>query len=69
MSQYLELVGAETVQNAAGTIAGAAEIMRQSASAIDESLRNHERFLDSWLEQFGEIIETKGEHPCQPTTS
>jgi hypothetical protein len=56
VSQYVTLLGADQVQSAASRIASAAEEMRRAASAIDDSLSRHQRFLDDWLNRFETVL-------------
>ena len=50
--EMVHLIGAEQVQSAGRMIQEAANGMQRSASTIDEALRQHQRFLDQWLDQF-----------------
>lgn len=49
MAEYMHLVGAEQVQNAANTMRSAAETMSRAASEISSALERHQRFLEDWL--------------------
>jgi len=46
------LMGSEDVSKAGYSMRDAAATMRSAASSIDESLRQHQRFLDDWLQRF-----------------
>ena len=65
MAEYVHLVGAEQVSDAARNIGGAADNMRgaadnmrRAANEISESLFRHERFLESWLSQLRDVLTT-----------
>jgi len=34
----------------------AAQSMQSASSGIDDALRNHQRFLDAWLDRFEAIV-------------
>jgi hypothetical protein len=59
--QYVELIGAERVASAAHTMSHAAEQMRQAAGSIDETMRQHQRFLEDWLQRFETALERQPE--------
>ncbi len=49
MSEYITLLGAEDVQRAGHTIAGAAERMNQAASSIDHT-------MEMFLRRYEELV-------------
>lgn len=55
----MTLVGAESVQQASCTIRSAASEMSHAAESLRESLEAHQRFLDSWLERFSEVLKAQ----------
>ena len=55
-TQYMTLVGAEQVQNAANRIAGAAEQMARVASNLDAILDRHAINQDAWLDRLQAIF-------------
>jgi hypothetical protein len=57
--EYIQLIGAETVSQAASSMRQAAEEMKRAASEIDYSLHRHEQFLQEWLQQFESILNEK----------
>ena len=59
MTEYVTLIGIETVQSAAIAIRQAAEEMKQAASQMDESLRQNQEFLLNWLTDFQTILRDK----------
>ena len=56
MSEYITLMGAEQVQNAASMMVRAAEQMARAASNMDDALERHRRLMDDWLGRFAEIV-------------
>ena len=56
MSEYVTLCGAEKVENAGYVMRDAADKMQRSASQIDESLQQHQRFLTEWLGTLEQIM-------------
>lgn len=60
--KYITLIGAEQVQSAAFTISNAAREMKEAASCIDETMRQHRQFLEDWLSRLEAVIK-KGEAP------
>jgi Sec-independent protein translocase protein TatA len=54
--EYINLVGAETVQNAASSMRQAAEEMKRAAGEMDSSFKQHEQFLRNWLTDFETIL-------------
>jgi hypothetical protein len=58
MSEYITLMGSEQVQSAGRNMASAADTMRSAAGSIDESLRQHRRFMDDWLMRLENILDT-----------
>lgn len=66
MAEYMHLVGAEQVQNAASTMIVAADNMKRAASEISWAFENHQRFLTGWLDQLQTILEAQKEKPNAP---
>ena len=60
MAGYITLLGAEDVRSAASTMSSAADDMRRAASSIEDSLERHRRFLDDWLQRFGDVLRASG---------
>lgn len=58
MSEYVQLIGTEQVQNAANTMRNAADQMQRAASEIQYSFEAHHRFLENWLQEFRSAIES-----------
>lgn len=57
MPYYVTLMGAEDVSRAGYTMREAAHEMSRAAGNIDEALRNHQRFLDDWLQQLASVMQ------------
>jgi Sec-independent protein translocase protein TatA len=57
-NDYVTLLGAEDVRSAARQMSSAANEMKQASANMDESFRRHQMFLDDWLRQFVNAIET-----------
>jgi len=55
--EYTTLLGAEDVSRAGRNMAGSAEDMLRAANLISESLSNHQRFMDDWLDRFKQTLE------------
>jgi RecA/RadA recombinase len=53
---YVTLMGAEQVKNAAREMANAAERMNQAANQINESLLRQQQFMEQWLATFEQIL-------------
>ena len=51
MNQYVTLVGAEAVENAARSMAQSAETISHAANALVEALQHHERAMREIVEQ------------------
>lgn len=58
MADYIYLQGADDVRSAGHQISRAASEMQQAASNIDNSLMNHQRFMDDWLMRFADVIQS-----------
>lgn len=69
MTEFIRLVGAEDVRRAACAISSAARDMCRAAGSIDEALRNHQRFLDDWLQRFEAALATRLEGQDDQTNS
>lgn len=61
--EYVHLVGAEQVQNAAITMRSAAETMQLAASSIEESLWRQRLFLEQWLADFRDALQKREQPP------
>jgi hypothetical protein len=61
MSEYVHLIGAESVQSAGNTMRHAADDMNRAAAAFEESLFNLKRFMDDWLVRFEDIVVNKAQ--------
>lgn len=57
MSGYINLLGAEEVSRAAGTMTTAAERMQSAASNLDWTMQQHSRNMDDWLNRFEALVE------------
>jgi hypothetical protein len=57
MAEYITLLGSEQVQSAGRNMLSAASDMQRAASTIDESLAQHQSFLDDWLLRLQAIME------------
>ena len=56
MADYVTLLGAEQVSSAGSQMSRAADRMQSAASSIDQSLFQHQRFMDDWLQRFEAIL-------------
>ena len=56
MSEFMQLLGAESVLHAAQRMAEAAREMSGAAGRIEYALQQHQRFLDEWLSRLEEIV-------------
>jgi hypothetical protein len=54
---YVQLIGAETVQSAGVNMRNAADQMSRAASQIEDSLQRHQRFLDDWLQRLSDVFD------------
>lgn len=63
MADYMTLLGAEQVSNAAGTMSNAADKMQRAASEIGYAFERHQRFLEQWLIDFRDVVESKNNAP------
>jgi predicted alpha/beta-fold hydrolase len=54
--QFTHLVGAEDVSKAARSMASSVSQFGQHVGYLDESLRQHQMFLDEWLCRFQEAL-------------
>jgi hypothetical protein len=57
MADYITLLGAEQVSNAASTMRGAADEMQRAATNMSAALERHERFMSQWLVDFQTVCE------------
>ncbi len=55
--ETVHLIGSEEVGRAGRQMAEAAHTIQQAANLISESLTNHQRFFDDWLERFRNTLE------------
>ena len=58
--EFVTLLGTEDVARAGSNMCSAASEMSRAVSSMDESLRNHQRFMDDWLVRFEEIMGDEG---------
>lgn len=63
MAEYITLLGAEQVKNAASQMEHAAQAMRNAASEFDSALERHRRFLDDWLMRLEDVLGRKAADP------
>ena len=63
MADYVTLLGAEQVSNAARQIAGAAEDMRRAASQMDDTFSRQRQFLDDWLLRLESVLSQTKDKP------
>jgi hypothetical protein len=56
MGDYVTLLGAEQVQNAASYMRSAAEEMTRAATWMEESLQRQRNFMDDWLARFEQVL-------------
>ncbi|KKN84407.1 hypothetical protein LCGC14_0288690 [marine sediment metagenome] len=61
MENFVHLVGAEQVRNAASSIQASAETMRHSSSFLTEALAQHQRFMSEWIERFENALDKEGD--------
>jgi hypothetical protein len=59
MSEYIHLVGAESVQSAGNTMKHAAEDMNRAASSFADSVFELKRSMDDWLTRLEDIVVNK----------
>ena len=70
MSNYMNLIGAHDVGVAGSQIQSAAEEMKRAAGYFDDALRQHQNFMNDWLQRLETIMQPqptnqqKGETPC-----
>lgn len=50
--EYVTLMGAEQVAQAAGRMSSAASDMQRAAGQIEAAFEQHQRFMTDWLQQF-----------------
>lgn len=58
MTEYVHLVGAEDVSHAGHNMREAAVAMKHAADEIDHALRQHQQFMEDWLQRFEQIVKT-----------
>ena len=56
MTEFVHLVGAEDVSRAGSRMQEAAQIMKHAADEIDHAMRQHQQFLENWLQKFEQIV-------------
>jgi len=56
MTEYIHLVGAEQVQNAANSMRSTAAEMQAAVRNMEGSLERHRRWADDWLQTFEKIL-------------
>jgi RecA/RadA recombinase len=57
MAEYITLMGAEQVQNAARSMTHAAELMQRAASEFQGAVDRQERVLDDFLIRFAAVCD------------
>lgn len=62
MADYVTLMGAEQVSNAAHTMKSAAHEMQNAAGSIAHAFDMHHRWMEDWLQQFQQIVELGSVH-------
>lgn len=60
------LIGAEDVRAASNSLRGAAADVNTAASRIEFAFEQHQRFLETFLQRFEELLERKAERGTQP---
>lgn len=56
MSDYMTLMGADDVRAAGNRMMSAADEMKKAASEMSFAFEQHQRFLNDWLIQFQEAL-------------
>lgn len=56
-SDFVTLLGAETVGSAASLMSNAADRMQQAARDMEYAYSNHQRFMNDWLDRLGSLLE------------
>ena len=59
MSQYIHLVGAESVERAGYNMKQAADQMRSCVSEIEAALFRHQQWAEDWLARYQAITDKK----------
>ena len=59
--EVVYLVGSEAVQLAGHQMRSAAEEIRRSVGFFESALRQHQQFMDEWLERFKEAMKDESE--------
>jgi hypothetical protein len=59
VSEYITLLGAEQIQDAANRINEAAETIRQAAGSLDDTFRQHRCFMDDWLDRLRAMFDER----------
>ena len=54
---YITLLGAEQVQDAANVMRKAAETFGSAVGSQHYNLEQHQRFMDDWLQRFQQVLE------------
>ena len=57
MTDYITLLGAESVERAGRNIVGAAEQMQRAADQIGDSLRFHRECIDEWATRMERLVD------------
>ena len=57
MGEYITLLGAEQVQQAANSMREAASQMQRAADYMNDTAERQRRFMDDWLARFEEVLE------------
>ncbi len=53
---FVTLMGAEDVREAGSAMRSSAEVIRQAAGSMEDSLHRHRLFLDDWLFRLEELM-------------
>jgi len=57
MTEFIHLIGTEDVQRAGNNMRAAAEQMTRAANTIDEALRQHQGFMNEWIDRVEAVFQ------------
>ena len=57
MAEKMHLIGVEEVQRAGNNMRAAAEQMQRAANTIDEALRQHQGFMNEWIDRVEAVFQ------------
>ena len=57
MTEFIHLIGTEDVQRAGNNMRAAAEEMTRAANTIDEALRQHQGFMNEWIDRVEAVFQ------------